>query len=125
MKFSVKVQFQGAGARPWLLERRDGLARGIHDRLAADDSFASERIPTDAQYRLDTLPSASGYSASQMVFGSEPAALYGWRDADERLSVAHDTSSSGQFAQQWKIRIMARVGAPKEIANGKFRRQLA
>ena len=32
----IEVHFQGAGAHPRILERRDGLARGIYNRRKAD-----------------------------------------------------------------------------------------
>ena len=32
----IKLIFQGVGAHPWILERRNGLARGIYNRLKAD-----------------------------------------------------------------------------------------
>ena len=74
---------------------------------------------------LNTLVSASGYSAYQLVFGSNPMDLYGWIDSDEDLLFAQDTSISGQFAQQWQLRIRAQEAALKEIANSKLRRLLA
>ena len=36
----IKLVFQGVGARPWILERRNGLARGIYNRLKADRFYA-------------------------------------------------------------------------------------
>ena len=36
----IKFQFQGTGARTWILERRNGLARGIFNRLAATGRFS-------------------------------------------------------------------------------------
>ena len=39
----IELQFRGAGAQPWLLERRNGIARGIYNRLVFNlqqtDSF--------------------------------------------------------------------------------------
>ena len=55
----------------------------------------------------NTLVSASGYSAYQLVFGSNSMDLYGWDDTDEDLLFARDTSISGQFVQQWQLRIRA------------------
>ena len=63
---------------------------------------------------LNTMISASGYSASQLVFGSNPVDPYGWRDQEE-----------DQFAQQWKLRMMAQEAALKEVANRKLLRLLA
>ena len=34
----------------------------------------------------------SGFPAYQMVFGSNPAELFGWADGDEDLTFAQDTS---------------------------------
>ena len=68
---------------------------------------------------------AIGYSAFQLVFGSNPADRYGWEDNDDDLLFAQDTSASGQFVQQWKLRMMAQEAALKEVANSKLRRLLA
>ena len=51
----VKLQFQGAGVHSWLLERRNGLARGIHNRLIEDDRLASGRILSEVQRRRALL----------------------------------------------------------------------
>ena len=51
--------------------------------------------------------------------------LCGWEDKDEDLAFAQDTSLSGQFAQQWTLRMRAQEVASKEIANGKLWRLLA
>ena len=51
--------------------------------------------------------------------------LYGWDDSDEDLLFAQDTSTSGQFVQQWQLRIRAQEAALKEIANIKLQRLLA
>ena len=51
--------------------------------------------------------------------------LCGWEDRDEDLASAQDTSLSGQFAQQWKLRMMAQEAALKEIANSRNRRAAA
>ena len=45
----TRLQFQGKSARPWLLERRNGPARGINNRLAAGDRFPSLAIFNEAQ----------------------------------------------------------------------------
>ena len=71
------------------------------------------------------MVSASGYSAFRLVFGSNPVGLYGWGDQDENLLLAQDSSVSEQFAQRWKLRMMAQEVALKEVANGKLRRLLA
>ena len=51
--------------------------------------------------------------------------LYGWDDTDEDLLFVQDASISGQFAQQWQLRIRAQEAALKEIARSKLRRLLA
>ena len=50
-----------------------------------------------------------------MVFGSNPVDLYAWEGKDEDLAFAQDTSLSGQFVQQWKLRRMAQEAALKEL----------
>ena len=121
----IKLPFQGVGAHPWILERRHGLARGIYNRIRTDDRFSGRQIVTEVQWCLNTLISASGYSAYQLVFGSNPTDRYGWGDTDEDLLFVQDTSVSGQFVQQWELRMMAQEAAHKEIANSKLRRLLA
>ena len=71
------------------------------------------------------MVSASGFSAYQLVFGSNLMDVYGWDGSDEDLLFAQDTSISGQFVQQWQLRIRAQEAALKEIANSKLRRLLA
>ena len=108
----IKLQFQGVGAHPWILERRNGLARGNFNRIREDDRFTGRQILSEVQWRLNALISAGGFSAYQMAFGSNPM-----DDQDGDLSFAQDASLSGQFAQQWKLRIRAQEAALKEIAN--------
>ena len=93
----IKLIFQGVGAHPWLLERRNGLARGIYNRLIEDDRFSSGRILSEVQWCLNTMLSAGGFSAYQMVFGSNPVDSFGWDDGDEDLLFARDSSLAGQF----------------------------
>ena len=96
----IKLLFQGVGAHPWLLERRYGLARGIYKRLAEDDRLSSEKISGEVQWCLNTMLSTSGFSAYQMVFGSNPADLFGSEDVDKDLPFAQDAPKSGQCVQQ-------------------------
>ena len=58
-------------------------------------------------------------------FGSNPADLFGWCEKDEDLLFRHDVALPGQFAQQWKLRIMAPEAATKEVAKSKLRILLA
>ena len=91
----------------------------------ADGRFSGRQVLTEVQWCLNTLISASGYSAFRLVFGSNPVDLYGWGDSEDDLLFAQDTSASGQFVQQWKLRMMAQEAALKEVANSKLRRLLA
>ena len=45
---------RGAGAQTWILGRRNGLARGIYNRLIADDWRTGRQILAGAQWCLDT-----------------------------------------------------------------------
>ena len=67
----------------------------------------------------------NGFSAYQLVFGSNPADNFGWGDEDEDLLFAQDTSLPGQFVAQWKLRMLAQEAALKEIANSTLLRILA
>ena len=40
---------------------------------------------------FDNMLSANGFSAYQMVFGSNPVDLFGWEDGDEDMLFAQDT----------------------------------
>ena len=71
----IKLFFQGVGVHPWILERRNGLARGIYKRMMADGRFSGRRVLTEVQWCLNTLIPASEYSAFQLVFGSNPAMI--------------------------------------------------
>lgn len=69
--------------------------------------------------------SASGHSAFQLDFGSNPVDPYGWDGQVRDLLFAQGASVSGQLAQQLGLRTMAQAAAPKEVANSKLRRLLA
>ena len=112
-------------ARPWFLERRYGLARGIYYRLVADGRYAGKQFLSEVQFRLDAMQLSSGFSSYQLVFGSNPVDNYGWRDGGGDLLVAQDTFLSGQFAPEWKLRMLAQDAALKEVDNSKLRRLLA
>ena len=60
-----------------------------------------------------------------MVFGSSAVDNFGWGFEDEDLLFSQDTSLSGQFVTQWKLRTLVQEAALKETANGKLRRILA
>ena len=108
-------------AHPWVCERHYGFARGLYNRLVADDLFSGKQILAGVQWRLNTLSPRGGFSAYQSVFGSNPEGLSGWGDKDEDLLCARDTSLSGQFAQQWQLPLMAREAVLGEAANSKLR----
>ena len=121
----IKLLFRGVSAHHWILERRNGPAHGIYNRLKEDDRFPVRQILAGAQWRLNTLTSGGGFSAYQTVFGPNQANLYGWEDKDEDLAFAQDASLLGQFVQQWKLPMVAQAAALKEIASSLPRRLLA
>ena len=108
-----------------MLERRSGLARGVRNRLIEDDRHSNTAILAGAQWRVDTVLSASGFSAYQMVFGPSPVDLFGWTDGAVDMLFAQDTSLAGQCANRRKLRMRAQEATLKEIANSKLRRPLA
>ena len=73
-------------------------SRGIYNRLAAGGRFSLRQSLSEIQRRLNTVFSASGYSACHLVFGLNPAGLSGCENEDEDLLFAQETSPSGQFA---------------------------
>ena len=72
----IELLVQGVGAHPWILACRNGLARGIYNRLEEDDRFSGTQILAEVQWRLNALISGGGFSAYHMVFGSNPADLH-------------------------------------------------
>ena len=64
----IRLQLHGIVARPGLLGRRNGLARGIYNRPVGDDRFSSKQILSEAQVCLNAGISTSGFSAYQMNF---------------------------------------------------------
>ena len=88
------------GSHLWFLKRISARARGIYNRVAADDRFASKQIPPGVQWRLSSLLSASGYSANQLGFGSHPLDFSGRGADDEDSLFAQDILLSGQAAHQ-------------------------
>ena len=59
----IKLRFQEVRARPWILERRSGLARGIYYRLVSDDRFPGKQIPPGVRRCLSAFISGGGYAA--------------------------------------------------------------
>ena len=113
----IKLHFQGVGAHPWLLERRNGLARGIYNRLVEDGRFLSKTFLSEVQWCLNAMLSSGGFSAYQMVFGSTPVDFFGWEGGGGDLLFAQDTTPAGQFVQQWKLRMRAQEATLKGVAN--------
>ena len=112
----IKLQLQGVGAHPWLLERLNGLARGIYNRLIEAGRVSSRQIPSDVQWCLNTMPSAEGFPAYQRLLGSHPIDLFGsGADNDDPL-FTQDASLAGQSAQQRKLRMGAEEAALAEMA---------
>ena len=93
--------------------------------MGADGRYAGRQLLSEAQFCLNAMLATNGFSAYQMVFGSNSAGNFGWGDEDEDRLFAQDTSLSGQFVAQWKLRMLAQEAASKEIANIKLRRILA
>ena len=107
------------GARHWHLEEGIVLARRPYNRLVADDRFAIKQILTEAHYCLHSLLSASGYSAYRLIFGSNPADVFGRGGDVGGLLLAQDASRSGQFARRREFRVTAREAAWRDAANSK------
>ena len=114
------MQFHGVVAHPWILERRNVLARRMYNRLVTGARNSGKEILAEEQWRLNALISGCGNSAYQLVSGSDPADLLRWDEMYEDLLFARYTSLSGQLVQLWKLRTMAQKAAVKEVANGKL-----
>ena len=84
----IKLLCQGVGARHCVSKRRSGLAREICNCRLGDDPYSGRQILAGAQWRPNTMISASGYSAFQFVFGSNPVDLNGWDDQEGKPPVA-------------------------------------
>ena len=112
----IRLQFQG------ILVRRNGPVRGICNRLKDDDRFSGKQILAEVQWCLNTAISGGAFPTTRRFYGWEenPVGLYGWEEKDEDLTLAQDTSLSGQFVQQWKLRMMAQEAALNEIADSRL-----
>ena len=66
---SIRLQFPGEGAHPWMLERRNGLARCIKNRLRYGGRFAGRVILNEAQYCLNAMLNLGWSSAYRVAFG--------------------------------------------------------
>ena len=67
----IELQYQGVGAHPWISERRDGLARGIHNRMHADGRYACGQLISEVQFCVNAMLSTNGFSAHQL-FAANP-----------------------------------------------------
>ena len=86
-------------------------------RALKDDRFSIKRILSEAQWRLDPMMPAGGFSARQMFSRPNPAGLCDRDARDDDLMFAQDTSVAVQFAQQWNLRMKAQEAALKKDAN--------
>ena len=75
-----------------------------------------------AESHLNPMLRQDGFSAYQMVFGSDPPDLNVWHDGDSNMDFAQDASVSGQFAHHWQFWPEAQRGILEEIAKSKLRR---
>ena len=74
-----------------MIERRDGLPRGIYNRLKEDDKPTGREILSEIQRCLNALISAGSFSANQMLFGCNPADMLEWDDRVADLLFTHET----------------------------------
>ena len=113
LRLARRIQFQleGVGARPRILEHRNGLARGIRYRGVADGPVPGKQIPAELQWRLNALMPGGWYSAHQAACFGRGGSFRGGGIADEDLLFPQDASRSGQFAQRWKLCMMAQEAA--------------
>ena len=73
---NISLQLQGKGANSWMLERRNGLARGILYESREGGRFVDMSILNDGQYCLNAVLNHAGFSAYRMAFGSNSAHLF-------------------------------------------------
>ena len=79
--------------------------------MKADGRYAGRQLLSEVQFCLNAMLATNGFSAYQLVIGSNPADNFGWGDEDEDLPFAQDTSLSEQFVAQWKLRMLAQEAA--------------
>ena len=79
------------------------------------------QILSEVQWRLNALISGGGFSASLPVFDPNPVGLSGRDDKDVDVPFAQNASTSGHFAQQRIVRMMARGAGLGGVANCKLR----
>ena len=91
----VEPQFQGVSVHPRILERRNGRARGIYNRLMSVDRFQRRQIPSEVQWCLNALMLAGEFSVYQTVFGPNTVDLFGRDAGDGDFLCVQDPSLSG------------------------------
>ena len=77
-----------------------------YNRLVAGDRSSTTSILGEVLNCSNTLLIHGGHSA-YMVLGSNPVESYSWQDGVDDLQFAQEASISGNFAQQWKLRMVA------------------
>ena len=102
-----------------MLERRNGLARGIYNRLHADGRFVDRAILNEVQYRLRAMLQHWGFSAYHRAFEPDPVELYSWQDHDADLDFSRVTSCPNR-----KLRDMAQDATQTDTADSKLRQIL-
>ena len=88
----------GEDARPWLLERQNGLARGTLFRLAADSHFSGRTMLNGVQSGFNARLIYWGFSAYRVAFGPNQVDLFVRGD---------DGVDIGASRQRWKLRMAA------------------
>ena len=121
---NIRPQFQGKRAHPQMLARRNGLARGIYNRLREDDRFAGRAIANEVPYPLNAMLKRRGFPAPRIVFGSNPADLYPRQDTGADLDFVQNMSVTSHFTPRWKLGLIAQGAMPTGTANSKLRRNL-
>ena len=58
---NFRLRIRGTGAHPWLLGRRNRLARGMSSMLAADGRFSGHAISNGLRIRLNTIRVAAAF----------------------------------------------------------------
>ena len=81
-----------------MLERRNGLAIGIFNRLHEGGRAADRATSVEVQHCLDAVLKHGGFSAYQMAVGSNPVDLSFWKDKLRRILARDRTSESTGMA---------------------------
>ena len=103
---NIHLVLERKGAHALLLGCRYGPVRGIHNRLAADGRFSDRVILYKVQFCSNAMLHHGGFSAYQMVPGSNPVDSYMRQDENCASNFVQDTPASGRFAQRRKLRTL-------------------